>query len=111
MEMLVAPLLALLLVGLALRAAHGGAGVMEQAFGGWFSGYRPDPWPRGVQEEDAPRFRLDAPSTTDATPGTGKPFPRPDPGWSGGTAVIEPAASPCPSTRPAGRARVHSRLI
>ena len=33
-------------------AGHNGSQVTESAFFGYFRGVRPDPWPRGVQEED-----------------------------------------------------------
>jgi hypothetical protein len=46
--------LALLVVGVFVASMEGAQGV-QTAFQGYFSGFRPDPWPRGVQEEDGVR--------------------------------------------------------
>ena len=43
-------------------AAHRGAQATEASFTGYFRGWRPDPWPSGVQEEDlAAPWGWDAP--------------------------------------------------
>jgi hypothetical protein len=45
---------ALVAVGILVASMDGARGV-QTAFQGYFAGYRPDPWPRGVQEEDGVR--------------------------------------------------------
>jgi hypothetical protein len=39
-------------VGVIYFAGRNAAGVTQTAFEGYFRGYRPDPWPHGVQEKD-----------------------------------------------------------
>jgi hypothetical protein len=47
-------LLAVIGIGFAVMylAGRSGASATQAAFEGYFRGYRPDPWPHGVQEQD-----------------------------------------------------------
>ena len=51
----VAIILIALVVGVVLLASWQGSEGVASAFEGFFAGFRPDPWPRGVQEEDGVR--------------------------------------------------------
>jgi hypothetical protein len=42
-------------IGVVYIAGRDGARATQTAFEGYFRGYRPDPWPQGVQEQDIER--------------------------------------------------------